>query len=276
MPKKSAREYGSEYVTRFTSLFEADPDLSAEEKAAVRKALSKEKAVEALGADVLRQEDYSRLAQESSQARTRAELHKQQLDEWADRQQAELQEAAALKAALAARGISLNDLISGTTSTPPAPPVQDTALLERLDRVERNFGAFVKQGMDYATILPKYVATHFHQFKEPLDTIALRDFCIQNNLPLDRGGYDAFVADKVKAQQEADLSRRIKEAEERGASRAREEFGKGTPYPVGYDDAYGNSGIAKLLTPSKPNGEEFTAEAAARTYLENMSKRSPQ
>lgn len=274
MAKKNATEVGKEYVgSKLKSLF-AEP----EKQAQIDALFSDPRIAAELGADLLRQEDYSRLAQEASRTDAEAKLLYEQNTRWAAERQNDLVEAATIKAFLASKGITdLSQLgeIDNSNNNQQAPviPKEVTDRLKRLDALESTVQNISTTGWQVMTILPKLVGEHYATYKEPLDTVALIQHCQKTGLSLDRGGYESFTADKAKARADADLDRRLKEAEERGAQKAREQFGSGIPYPTGTDDfGGGTSGIASLLQAPGAVGSE--AKEAAALFNQLRSNRS--
>lgn len=253
MAKKDPKEYGKKF---FEELIDSFPEA---DRAGVRELLLA-KAPEAVlvktGEHILRQEDYSTSMGEVQTLRGNTETWRTSLANWKAQIQTELDEGAAARERLKAMGERTPTITGDPDPDPAKPAAVDLTGYVKVTDVEAMVAKGVQQATNYATNFGSYIAglavKHTQEFGEVLDTTALIAFCRDNNIQLDRGGYDSFVHEKRETKAKSKYDDDIKAAEARGAQRALGEMSSALPFPttpmIGVDGNQTLSGLGKDAT----------------------------
>lgn len=238
-PKKVAR--GKSLIERVLA------KVPAEKKANVTALLEIEDVLEEVGADGLRQDEFSRAMNEAQTKETKAGEWKANLDGWWKDKQTEITNLQVENALLKERlekgggggaGAGGDDGGNGgaggeggTRSTMP-----DLTSYVKKDEVEKTVATRVAQAaadvVPLVSTLNRLTLQHFKDFNEVLDIDGLIEHSRKTQTPIDRGAYESFVKDKLDAKKEADEKTKIEAAEKRGEERARAALGSAQPYPV--------------------------------------------
>lgn len=269
---------------------EVKPDRKAEGKKFMEKVLAKikdeakrkemeallfdDEIVEFVGTGTLAQEEFSRAMAGVQGLEERNKNWKINLDTWHADKLKDLEEGAAAKARLAALGSGGGgnpnpdpDNPNPNPNTQPAARVDLTGYLKK-EEVEKfindRIGAASAEVVPLVTTTARLVDHHRATFGEALDIDGLVAHCRKTGLAMDRGGYEDFIKDKLKAKEEQRIKELETAAEKRGEERALQRL-NATPYPVG-DGAE----ITTLsgLTQDKSKPTEFGVDAAIKMYNE--------
>ena len=247
----------------------------------------REATLDALGAGVLRQSDYSRLADEATATKKaadeiaataekrfeEAEKWQTQLNTWFGEQQVvnqKLREGIeAQRPAVPAGGgsdIDPDDDPNGRPITPVAPVIPEGYVKrEELETAIGNIQAGIaRQGATLVGALHDMHLTHVREFGDDFLDKELFDHCEKIGRPADQGGYDSFVMELRKTKSETDRKQEVEDAEKRGEERAIERLSSGTPYPVGGAPAFDGGTLRHL---GKDKGPEVGVDAAVRSVM---------
>jgi hypothetical protein len=253
----------------------ADPATSAEDKAVYEQMLKSDKACARIGADGLRQDEFSRKMALADDKWNKAERWHGELDTFHKTVKSELDEGRAARNKLAeletTRG-SRTIASDGSTGDSDGAKIDTSKFVTRedLDRLAR-------QQVDYATNYGAFMAQlatrHYQEFSEVLDASTLLAFCREKQLTVDGGGYDSFVYEKRAARVKKQNEDALKDAEERGFRRGLSESGASAPpYPVGSGAGADESMTLAGLDPAKKT--QFGVEAAVQRYNTEIRKKA--
>jgi len=262
MAKKAPKDAGKEFLAELVALIPED------KRAGVAALLEDETVLTRAGEHTLRQEDYSRLAQNVQQTRT-------QQEQWWAENQAKVAEYEALVST--GKLDKLEKLDAGDDEeeeeTPKgrrAKPQPDPNLITRKEAEDR-LNKDKTENVQFSTYLTDLSNRHYHTYKEPLDTTACVRFCRENNIYMDQGGYELFtkdLRDKAAATAAAAHEAQIRQDERRKT--VEEISAKGPGYPIagrstGPDLAPLDEVLARR-DKDKPGEVNYSAAEAAREY----------
>lgn len=190
-----------------------------------------EKALAVVGKGVLRQAEFSRLADESRDRLQQAAVWKDSLDDWWAKKQEELAQGREAMKTLermkkAGGGLDTDDADGEPAGTAPAPGLSQKDLDAAINTRIGQAGA---QLMQMQNFLGSLMASHHKEFGELLDPAELSKFCEQNRLDL-RSGYEAFVRDRRIDLADKKRKEELEAAEKRGREKALSEM-QGAPPP---------------------------------------------
>ncbi len=209
-----------------------------------------------LGDKTLKQDEFSRLANELkakedefNQTYARVQAHENELNTWYSKTYrdaaigAEISKAGGLDKFLEARVRG-----AGSTGEEPddeqprraaAPAPIDTTKFLTTDQAQQMLANAMRQAggvnRELVALTSRLAVSHAKEFNAILDVDKLYAFCDQHQIPLNKGGYEAFIKDLRDEQNQKNHDKEIKEAEERGAKKMLESVqrGDGMPYLVG-------------------------------------------
>jgi hypothetical protein len=282
MAKKDAKEYGKKFFDDLVALYPADKQQTVRDIVTAMP----ETVLQHVGDHILRQDDYSEAMNAVTQLRAGTEKWRQDLQTWKTSIDAQLTEGAAaverLKGLDASGGHIIkpdDDDVDGKAT----PPVDLSGYVKKAD-VDKLVQDAVANAQGYATNYGAYmtglVGRHLKEFDEALDTGALLAFCRENNLQIDRGGYDAFVRERRETVAKTKRDEEIKAAEERGYRKALSDGSSELPFPTtpGGGEHVTLSGLGNINkdgTVKDPKFDKSTAVSrAVATYNEEIRKRS--
>lgn len=163
--------------------------MSEEDKSALLKAVSNEKAAKALEEGVMLRSDYSRQSDAVAAEKQKAATYYQSLIDWKAEQERLLAEATR------GNGQPLAQPVNGEYLTKKELEALDKKYQEELNRREQVQIGLLEVGMQLAT-------SHAVEFKEPLDTASLRKIAVDKQLSL-KDAYNEMVGERRKAAAEA-------------------------------------------------------------------------
>lgn len=213
----------------------------AQESAELLAALSSgDRALAVIGDGVLKQEEFSRLADEARKAADGAALWHTKLDTWWKERQDELAQgrealttldrmrnATPGRGGVDADGFDADGNPTRQPIASPVSPALDQKQIETL--VQRGVAAAGSQFMQLNQFISALTAAHHKEFGELLDGAELTAFCQKHGLDY-RQGYDAFVRDRRADRTENKRKEEIAAAERRGREKALSEL-HGAPPP---------------------------------------------
>ena len=178
-------------------------------KAAVLQAASTEKFAKQLGDDILRHQDYSRMADELRKKEGELGIWYQDvLKITADNKKA-VDDATSIAERYRQQYGDLTEDGGKPLIASPANTAEVKELREALQRTEANTLGLFKVGLRVAT-------QHLKDFNEVLDTDALAKFAVEKGLTLE-SAYKEFVAPRVADRQKTEMDEKLKAAREEGA-----------------------------------------------------------
>lgn len=125
----------------------------------------------------------------------------------------------------------------------------------------------------FSAYMTGLASRHSNEYKKPLDTLELFNFCREKNIQIDRGGYELYTKDLREARDAEALKEREKELRADERRKVTEELaakGPGYMQPGGgyVDPKSGPASIDEvLMRPAEGKSDSpFTAAAAARSY----------
>lgn len=273
-PKETAKRIFGELIAKFPQ--EVQDSL----KVAFEKA--PEEALQFLGEHVLRQDDYSREMDDLRKLRQATETWRGDLSKWQTDHETELTEGQ--KAIARLKELEAKPGDGGGTGDPgpnPKPPTVDLSGYVRREDVDKllieQAGRLTGYSTNFGAYMARLVAQHQKEFGgEILDTDSLVNYCRENNLRIDQGGYDSFVHSKrdeaAKKRHEEDL----KAAEERGFRRALSEGSSDLPFPTSGGTVGGGEHMTLAgLGADKGKFDKSTAVSrAVATYQQELQKKA--
>lgn len=197
------------------------PDLPADKREVVESVLMDDRIQGRIADSVLRHQDYSRHSARVLAKEREIEQRQQELTNWYNQQietvranQDEFQRAQDQISQYKSKYGDLTEEESSMQQTPKADPGYMTRNEFQADIQNRELAA-----IDFAAKLQKISNEHYAEFKEPLDTEALKNQALQTRVPIN-SAYDQMVAERRAKAREDDIQRRLAEAEERGRKSA--------------------------------------------------------
>lgn len=104
------------------------------------------------------------------------------------------------------------------------------------NRIRQERGQMIGSMRELNALTSKLAVEYFTEFGgKVLDVQALYEFCDKHQLPMNKGGYEAYVKDLRSENNQKDFDKKIAEAKKEGAREALESVqrGDGAPYLVG-------------------------------------------
>ena len=170
-------------------------------KQAVTNFLSNDAVAKRLGDDVLRQQDYSRKMDETAAEKKKAAAYYESLLTWKAEQERLIAEATGQQQQQQFQQVQ-PDLTTLEKSL-------EKKWEEKLAQRDGQMIGLLEVGMSLAS-------RHAVEFKEPLDTAALKKIAIEKNVSLQQA-YDEYVGPRRAAQSEAQFKAKLAEAKAEGA-----------------------------------------------------------
>lgn len=232
--------------------------------------LADEDIADYVGSGTLAQDEFSRVMAGAQALEERNKNWKTNLDTWHAEKLKDLEEGQAAIARLKALDASGG---GGGNPNPdpdpnPNPTRVDLSGYIKKEEVQKLIQDGIAQAsgevVPLVTTMTRLADHHRATFGEALDTDGLVAHCRKVQLPMDRGGYEDFVKDKIAAKNKADQEAIVAAAEKRGEERALQRL-NATPYPVvDGSEITTLSGLTK--DPTKPG--EYGVDAAVKLYNE--------
>lgn len=261
MADKDAKTRGKEVVEQYLST------LSEEQRTILTPAVMNDQTFEFWGAAALRQDEFSRLAAKAQEDQRKAQSWHENLTKWHGEKTQELANGAAAAAELA----KLKET-GGTGDDPPSSSIKTPAVdLTQINKdVDTKLAGVVTEGAQLIALTTKLTVQHLREFDEVLDVDELFKFSREKQLPLDRGGYEAYVRDKRAANDKKKREEEIAAAEKRGEEKARAAMAT-TPYPVENAGMPGTlSNMPARSKDAKPVSSGAAVDAAVQRFNKGM------
>jgi hypothetical protein len=246
-----SKEAGKQFISTMGSLFSALPE---DKRKVIDEALADEKLQELLGESVLMKSDYTKQSQTVAAELDKVKLWKKSLDDWHAENQGNLLKVAEYEAQVRELQAKIEAGEGGTVTK------IDTSNLVDKNTFQQTIAQVTNQGLGLMTLIPTLTIKHFQRYGEALDAEALVAHSRKVNLPIDKGGYQSFVAEKEAILVKQEQDKLIKEAEDRGYKKAMDKAGSSIPYPTGDED----SPLMIGLGITKDKSSEYSAAAAVR------------
>lgn len=232
--------------------------------------LTSDEVLELVGDGVLKQEEFSRLANETTEAKKSYEnLYNQNLS-WREQNIVDLTKGKAAADELERikkqkRGNGEPDDDEETRRATP-PDLTGFVKAEDLDSlIQKKLLQTEESGLEVIKTLTRLSSRHMKEFDEALDPDEVITVAREKRLALPQA-YDLFVSDRREKRSKEKYDKEIKEAEARGEERART-AAQATPWPLA-----GEPGLTTLSGLNKDKKKEFGVDSAVRHMMEGRRK----
>lgn len=193
-------------------------DLPAEKRAVLEEVLSDDRIKNRLADSVLRQQDYSRQTQQIAASKRELEAKNNELTNWYTQQlntvKQNQEEYERMQSQLKAYAERYGEEDMNRYQQPTVPQ-QDLSKFVPRDVFDSELARIQNQGIQLMAEIDTLQSRHYHEFKEPLDMIELKNKAVEQGMTLQQA-YEQSVADKRSVVREAKRKEELEAAREEG------------------------------------------------------------